>query len=93
MRAVVIFKNRLCPDLVQKEPPNVLKTEAEIIDFLDKFNGDWRDWTFRDVIPVKEKYSQLQRRYFETQPSDRYALLQEWLKSDICCTKSCPSAE
>jgi methylmalonic aciduria homocystinuria type C protein len=78
MRGVLIFKDFSFPDLHKRAPPDVLKTDAEKIDLLEKFTYNWQDWTnagFRDVIPVEEKYSDEQINYFDTKPKDRFKLL------------------
>jgi len=43
--------------LARKEPPEILKSEEEIMNLLRLYNDHWRDWSFRDVIEAKERYS------------------------------------
>ena len=76
-RGVAIFKNIKVPDLPQIEPPDVLPTDEMKIDALNRFNGNWQDWTFRDVIPVESKYSEEQKEYFATLPKDRKQLIEK----------------
>ena len=83
LRGVMIFTTRQVPDLKQKDPPDVLKEEKDIIAFLDKFNNNWKDWTFRDVILVEDSYSEEQKLYFETEPKDRKSLVNSWLNDKI----------
>lgn len=83
MRCVFIFKNLLVHDpiLKQKMPNDVLNGNKEsIINLLEKFNFNWKDWSYRDVIPVAEKYSDIQKEYFQTDPKLRKDLLNKWLK-------------
>jgi len=41
----------------------------------------WQDWSYRDIVEPIERYSQLQRDYFNTPPADRKALI-ELLKNN-----------
>lgn len=68
-RGAVIFKAVLVPNLVKKEPAKLLDTDEKIKDFLEKFNYNWKENLFRDVIPVKKRYSEDCRRYFDTFPT------------------------
>ena len=63
------------PDLVRQEPIDVVASDEARIDLLQRFNGNWRHWTFRDVIPVEDRYSDLQKEYFATEPKDRQKLI------------------
>lgn len=76
-RGVVVFKNLLYPNLPKKEPEDVLSTDEKKIEALERFNGDWKDWKYRDVIEVAEKYSELQKQYFITPPKDRSDLIKK----------------
>ena len=82
LRGVMIFKNVEVPELERKEPPDVVIGDEKRIDLLDKFNYHWQDWTFRDVIPVKERYSEDQISYFGTLPKNRKDLIEK-LRSGI----------
>ena len=80
MRGVFIFKNILAYDLISKIPQDVLNNdESRIIDLLNKFNTNWKDNSYRDVITVENKYSKKQIEYFTTEPSDRKKLIKKWL--------------
>jgi|688.fasta_scaffold1909562_2 methylmalonic aciduria homocystinuria type C protein len=80
MRGVFIIKNTLAYDLIPKTPVDVLNDdESRIIDLLNKFNTNWKDNSYRDVIKVENKYSQKQIEYFTTEPSDRKKLIEKWL--------------
>jgi len=76
LRGVLIFKDILCPNLVQKKPIDIVPTRESRVDLLERFNYNWQDWTYRDIVPVKEKYSEDQKEYFATQPSKRDTLVQ-----------------
>lgn len=77
LRGVMIFKDVLAPDLVQKEPADCVPNREMRIDLLHRYNTAWRDWTFRDVttFEIVEKYSDEQKKYFATPPRDRHALV------------------
>jgi methylmalonic aciduria homocystinuria type C protein len=57
LRGVIIFAELTSDTLLPREPPEILKTEDEIQNLLELYNDHWRDWSFRDVINVKERYS------------------------------------
>ena len=76
IRGCLIFKNISSPDLVQKEPLDILSLPADQINALELFNFHWRDSRFRDVVPVKEKYSTDQQLYFNTPPGLRKKILE-----------------
>ena len=76
-RGVLIFKSIQAADLPQTAPPDVLNTDKLKIETLNRFNGNWADWTFREVIPVDDRYSEVQKKYFATLPKDRKGLLDE----------------
>ena len=83
MRSVFIFKNFLVNDsnMPQKPPVDMLNGDKDrILDLLEKFNFNWKDWTYRDVVPVKEKYSGIQKDYFETEPKHRKDLIRKWMR-------------
>lgn len=78
IRGVVIFKDILVPDLLKKEPVDVVQGDEKRIELLEKFNFHWKDWTFRDIVPVDLKYSEEQKKYFATLPADRKELLDSY---------------
>jgi methylmalonic aciduria homocystinuria type C protein len=82
MRSVFIISN------VSIDVSNLREIRAEdhlngdidrVIDLLKRFNFSWRDGTYRDVIPVAEKYSKIQQEYFNLEPRLRKDLIREWL--------------
>lgn len=78
-RGVVIFKNVQTPELENQPAVDVVSEDDKIIELLEKFNYHWRDWKFRDIIPVVMKYSEEQKLYFDTPPAERRKLLQEYI--------------
>ena len=54
----------------------ILKSQDEIATLLRLYNNQWKDWKYRDVGMPKdiERYSALQKEYFETLPSERHHL-------------------
>lgn len=77
LRGVLIFKNVKWPDLPKKSPVDIVPTFELKKELLERFNFRWQDWTFRDIIPVEKKYSEDQKKYFETPPKDRPALVEK----------------
>ena len=75
LRGVLIFKDVQAPDLPQKQPPDVLPDDKSRIEVLERFNFSWQDWTFRDVVEPKEKYSDEQKQYFATAPKERLKMI------------------
>jgi hypothetical protein len=61
----------MVPDLPFVPPRDVLETDEKKIEVLEKFNYNWKDWAYRDVIQPKERYSEEQKQYFATLPSER----------------------
>lgn len=81
IRAVIVFEGKEQPDLIVKPSPVQLNQE-EISRLLRLYNDNWRDWSFRDIIPPKERYSDLQKEYFETKPAERDSIVLR-LKNEI----------
>jgi len=81
LRGILIFKNVIVPTMPHVPPQDVLSDEQKI-EVLNRFNGNWRDGTFRDIIPVEDSYSPVQRTYFNTWPKDRKPLIEQ-LKEDM----------
>ncbi|KAF7254725.1 hypothetical protein EYD10_01367 [Varanus komodoensis] len=75
IRALVVFPDVQVPFLPQSPPFDCVTTQEERIELLNKFNFHWQDWSYRDIIEVKEKYSEEQKTYFATPPAERLKLL------------------
>ncbi|XP_007898091.1 cyanocobalamin reductase / alkylcobalamin dealkylase [Callorhinchus milii] len=75
IRGVLIFQDLQIPSLEQRPPVDCVSTKEKIIELLERFNFHWRDWTYRDIIEVEERYSEDQKQYFATPPSKRLELL------------------
>lgn len=66
----------------QQPPPDVVPDLKDKLSLLISFNDDWRSAKYRDFIPVQQKYSLLQKQYFDTKPGkDRLQLLLNHLLS------------
>jgi len=79
LRGILIFSECLVPDLPQKIPPRILK-DSEVENLLTLYNFHWKDWRFRDVIEVDERYSENQKRYFDLAPgNERWKYLKSLL--------------
>jgi cyanocobalamin reductase (cyanide-eliminating) / alkylcobalamin dealkylase len=82
MRGVFIFKNVKVENISLREPIDVLNGDEKLIEELTRrFNTNWKDGTYRDMIQVEQKYSQKQLEYFLTDPAKRKELIKLWLKS------------
>ena len=57
--------------LTKKEPPEILSDENKIAELLELYNDHWRDWRFRDVIQLEERYSSDQMMYFDLPPGEQ----------------------
>lgn len=79
-RGALIFKELQYDTLIQIAPRDFLSREQKI-DFLHGFNFNWQNWTFRDIGNVSaQTYSQLQRKYFDKKPKERFEFLKAALK-------------
>eukprot|EP00112_Aurelia_sp_Birch-Aquarium-sp1_P020198 Seg515.8 transcript_id=Seg515.8/GoldUCD/mRNA.D3Y31 product="Methylmalonic aciduria and homocystinuria type C protein" protein_id=Seg515.8/GoldUCD/D3Y31 len=74
-RGALIFENVTCADLVQRDPEDVVKTDELKLELLKKFNYHWKDWSYRDIIKPESTYSEEQKLFFITPPSERKSLL------------------
>jgi len=79
IRSVIIFKNHIDLTLKQPLPVDCVLSVKDRVKLLNQFNGNWQDWKYRDIIPVKAKYSDLQMKYFSTLPKHRSDLLKEMI--------------
>lgn len=77
LRGILIFKDIQCPSLEQTLPQDVVPSQEMRVNLLNRFNFHWQDWSFRDLIPVKQRYSQEQILYFSTKPKDRTKLIEK----------------
>ena len=75
-RGILIFENVACQDLIKTLPEDVVKTDEQKLELLKKFNFSWKDWSYRDVIETPSKYSEEQRLFFMTPPSERKSLME-----------------
>lgn len=78
LRSVVIFPQFVCPELKPQQPKDILHSDKELVELLKRYNDHWQDWTFRDIITVKERYSEQQKEYFSTKPGERKALIEKY---------------
>ncbi|XP_069498479.1 cyanocobalamin reductase / alkylcobalamin dealkylase [Ambystoma mexicanum] len=75
IRAVLVFPDILVPFLEQRPPIDCVTTNEKRIALLESFNFHWQDWEYRDIVDVQERYSEEQKTYFATPPSERLKLL------------------
>uniref|UniRef100_T1J439 Cyanocobalamin reductase (cyanide-eliminating) n=1 Tax=Strigamia maritima TaxID=126957 RepID=T1J439_STRMM len=77
-RGVIILKDVMFPNLRQNEPVDSVPFREKKIELLEKFNFQWRDSSYRDVVPVAHRYSEEEKLYFDTLPKDRCKLIDKW---------------
>ncbi|KAM9385856.1 cyanocobalamin reductase / alkylcobalamin dealkylase [Pholidichthys leucotaenia] len=79
IRALLVFGD-LTVDLEMERPapPDCVPSRVDRIKLLEAFNYHWQDWSYRDIIPPVQTYSQKQKEYFSTPPAQRLALLKTW---------------
>lgn len=86
-RGVLIFPS-VRADIVQKEPSNKL-SEEQAEQLVRMYNDSWQDWRWRDVGreqgELAVRYSDIQMKYFETLPAERFQIIENILQSP------CPS--
>ncbi|KAM4629076.1 cyanocobalamin reductase / alkylcobalamin dealkylase [Polymixia lowei] len=79
IRALLVFEGvEVGSELVQPSPPDCVPSREARIQLLEDFNLRWQDWSYRDIVPPVQTYSQKQRDYFSTPPGQRSALLRTW---------------
>lgn len=83
LRGVLIFKNLQHAALQRTEPPDVVPTDELRIELLNRFNDNWQDWTYRDIIPVDDRYSEEQKTYFATLPKNRKPLIEKMKETAV----------
>ena len=77
VRSVIIFHDVFDPALPYIPPIDCVPSKEARIKLLDSLNFHWEDGAFRDIIPVQDRYSDLQREYFSTLPKDRKKLIEK----------------
>jgi len=80
---VLIFENVQAPNLVERTPIDVLPGEDKRAELLCLFNDEWQSGRYRDVIPVAEKYSQLQIEYFQRKPKERMVFIKQSILGNV----------
>uniref|UniRef100_UPI0037E82990 cyanocobalamin reductase / alkylcobalamin dealkylase isoform X2 n=1 Tax=Semicossyphus pulcher TaxID=241346 RepID=UPI0037E82990 len=79
IRALLVFVDmRGGSDMEQPVPVDCVPSREGRVQLLEAFNLHWQDWSYRDVVPPVQSYSQRQRDYFSCPPSERPALLRSW---------------
>ncbi|XP_028938866.1 cyanocobalamin reductase / alkylcobalamin dealkylase [Ornithorhynchus anatinus] len=75
IRGVVLLPGVHVPSLPRVLPLDCVPSRDARIALLEGFNFRWRDWSYRDAVPPKERYSDEQKAYFSTPPAQRLRLL------------------
>ncbi|XP_013885112.1 cyanocobalamin reductase / alkylcobalamin dealkylase [Austrofundulus limnaeus] len=79
IRALLVFVDVMVGcELLQPAPPDCVPSREARIQLLEAFNFHWQDWSFRDIVPPVQTYSEKQKEYFSTRPAQRLALLRTW---------------
>ncbi|NP_001108361.2 cyanocobalamin reductase / alkylcobalamin dealkylase [Danio rerio] len=79
IRALLVFRDvQAGAGFQQRDPADCVCTQEERIRLLESFNLRWRDWSYRDIVPAEDRYSDQQKQYFITPPGQRRALLRQW---------------
>nr|XP_046247428.1 cyanocobalamin reductase / alkylcobalamin dealkylase [Scatophagus argus] len=79
IRALLVFGDvTVGSEMVQPPPPDCVPSREARIQLLEAFNFRWQDWSYRDIVPPVQTYSQKQRDYFSIAPAQRIALLKNW---------------
>lgn len=79
IRSVLVFTNHLDSTLTRSHPVDCVPSVSKRVKLLELFNGNWQDGKYRDIIDVKQRYSEIQRKYFNTLPKFRDSLMHELL--------------
>ncbi|XP_051789225.1 cyanocobalamin reductase / alkylcobalamin dealkylase [Erpetoichthys calabaricus] len=77
VRALLVFPDVTLPEMLPKDPPDCVPSREKRIELLERFNFSWKDWSYRDIIAVEERYSEEQKAYFITVPAERLQLLKK----------------
>uniref|UniRef100_A0A8B8BYH9 Cyanocobalamin reductase (cyanide-eliminating) n=1 Tax=Crassostrea virginica TaxID=6565 RepID=A0A8B8BYH9_CRAVI len=72
---VFIFKDVLCPDLPQQTPPDVIPSQKQRIELLEKYNTP--PWSFRDLLPVPRKYADEHIKYLSSNLQQKIAIARQ----------------
>lgn len=83
LRGVFIFKSIHQPDLPYREPVDCLPSQEDRKMLLESFNFNYHDWSYRDIVVADERYSEEQKKYFQTDPRDRKDILKEILANCV----------
>jgi methylmalonic aciduria homocystinuria type C protein len=83
LRGVVIFNEVLVPHLESREPTSEL-SDDQAKELLLLYNQQWQDNRWRDVgrEETAPRYSDLQIKYFDTLPAERFKVLGNLVEAD-----------
>lgn len=80
-RGVLVFPDiKLSSDFREMSAPKLLESDEEIIRVIDLLNHHYIDNRYRDFGNPKQKYSDLQLKYFNTDPRKRWQLIAHWFE-------------
>jgi len=85
LRGVLVFKN-VTAEMKKKEPSETLSDE-QAMQLVKMYNENWQDWRWRDVgLEDKDhvRYSDLQMKYFETLPAERFEIIENIVQGGPC---------
>ncbi|KAL1022527.1 hypothetical protein UPYG_G00028870 [Umbra pygmaea] len=79
IRALLVFVGiEVGSELMQTAPQDCVPDRQDRIQLLEDFNLRWQEWSYRDIVPTAQTYSDRQRDYFFTRPDQRQDLLRKW---------------
>ena len=58
---VLIFWDVLCPDLLKRDPEDVIRSQEKRLELLEKYNRS--DWSYRDLLSETRQYADEHKKY------------------------------
>lgn len=89
LRGVLIFSDTQVPSLPRSHPVDIVLGDTQRIELLERYNFNWKDWSFRDVVPALWRYWEEQKLYFVTPPGERVKLLTKMKRISLSETWQC----
>lgn len=69
--AVIILRDIHDPGMIEKPPPDVVKSYAKRVELLTLYNDCYQNQKWRDIIPVQRKYTDEHMKYVMTYGEER----------------------
>lgn len=81
-RSVIVLPGLELPSLTKVEPIDIVPSQKGRVELLTLFNKHWQDNRFRDVVHPEQRYSEIQREYFNKPPKERKIVIDRILNGD-----------